>query len=54
MILKSRKFWAAVAAIAFAIFGERVGISQDVLTNAIYILIAYITGVAVEDGLKAR
>ena len=53
-VFKSRKFWAAVAALSLAVFGARAGIPQEALTDAIYVLIAYITGVALEDGLKAR
>ena len=54
MIFKSRKFWAAVAALALALFGARAGVDQAALTNAIYALVAYILGTALEDGLRAR
>lgn len=53
-ILKSRKFYAALVALALALFGARAGIDADALTQAIYILIAYITGTALEDGLRGR
>lgn len=51
-IFKSRKFYAALVALALALFGTRAGIDGDALTKAIYVLIAYITGTALEDGLR--
>lgn len=53
-VLKSRKFWAAVIALVVAFFGDRAGIDQEMLTNAIYVLVAYILGTALEDGLSRR
>jgi hypothetical protein len=53
-ILKSRKFWAAFAALIISILGERAGITTETLQLAIYTLIAYILGVALEDGLRDR
>lgn len=53
-ILKSRKFWAALAALLLAFFGERAGVDGTTLQNAIFTLIAYITGTALEDGLRNR
>lgn len=53
-VLKSRKFWAALVALAFAFLGPRAGIDAAQLTAAISSLVAYILGVALEDGLKAR
>lgn len=49
-----KKFIAALAALALALFGARAGIDADSLTKAVYILIAYITGTAIEDGLSKR
>lgn len=53
-VLKSRKFWAAIAALLLAFFGERAGVDGATLQNAIYTLIAYILGVALDDGLHGR
>ena len=54
MILKSRKFWAAVAALALAIFGQRAGVDVAMLQAAIATLVSYILGTALEDGLRGR
>lgn len=54
MIFKSRKFWAAIAALALALFGQRAGVDQTALNTAIATLISYILGTALEDGLRAR
>lgn len=51
-LLRSRKFWAAVAALLLALFGERAGVDGATLQNTIYTLIAYILGTALEDGLR--
>ena len=48
-LLKSRKFWSAVAALVLAIFGSRAGIDQEALKLAIGTLIAYIIGTGLED-----
>jgi hypothetical protein len=48
-ILKSRKFWAAVVAILFAIFGNRAGMDEPALLAAIGTLIAYILGIGLEN-----
>jgi hypothetical protein len=53
-LLKSRKFWASVTALAFAVFGERAGVDGAELNSAIGVLIAYILGTALEDGLSRR
>ncbi len=52
--LKSRKFWAAVAALAISLFGARAGIDTEALTLAVASLVTYILGTALEDGLRAR
>ena len=48
-VLKSRKFWAAVAALTLALFGQRAGIDDQQLTQAIQVLIAYIVGTGLSD-----
>lgn len=53
-ILKSRKFWAALVALVLALFGERAGIGVATLQQAVLALVAYILGVALEDGLRDR
>jgi hypothetical protein len=48
-LLKSRKFWSAIAALVIAIFGSRAGIDHDALNLAVGTLIAYILGTGLED-----
>ena len=51
-LLKSRKFWAAIAALVVAIAGERAGLDAGAITAAVTTLVAYILGTALEDGLS--
>ena len=53
-LLKSRKFWAAVVGIVFLFVGSRAGIDLETLIGAVVVIVAYILGVALEDGLRAR
>ncbi len=53
-VLKSRKFWAAVAAVVVAIFGERAGLDATQVGEAVLAIVAYIAGTALEDGLSRR
>lgn len=53
-IFRSRKFWAAVAALLVSVLGERAGMDSTQLTLAISGIVSYILGTALEDGLKAR
>lgn len=51
-VLRSRKFWAALIGVIFVVleaFYPDFPISEDQLTNLIYLLIAYILGVALDD-----
>lgn len=53
-VFKSRKFYAALAALVVSVLGERAGMDANQLTLAVSGIVAYILGVALEDGLKAR
>lgn len=50
-LIRSRKFWASVIAIAFIVLGPRAGVQQAELTAAVLTIVAYILGTALEDGL---
>lgn len=47
-LLKSRKFYAAVVGLVVLFVGDRAGIDQEQLTNAVYLVVAYILGTALE------
>lgn len=53
-VLKLRKFWAAMVALAFIFLGPRAGIDATLLTEAVVTIVAYILGTALEDGLSRR
>lgn len=50
-VYKSRKFWAALAGVAVALFGNRAGVDETQLTLAVGIVVAYIIGTGLE-GLR--
>jgi hypothetical protein len=52
LLLRSRKFWAAVVGIVVVAVGDRAGIDGDTLTKAVATIAAYILGTALEDGLR--
>jgi hypothetical protein len=52
-VLKSRKFWAAVAGLVYIFLGDRAGVSLDALIAGVVVIVSYITGTALEDGLRA-
>jgi hypothetical protein len=52
-LLRSRKFWATVIAIAFIVLGPRAGIEQQELRAAVITIVGYILGTALEDGLRS-
>jgi len=54
MILKSRKFWAAVIGLVFVFFGARAGVDTQGLIAAVATIVSYILGTALEDGLRGR
>lgn len=53
LLLRSRKFWATVVAIAFIVLGPRAGIEERELTAAVVTMVGYILGTALEDGLRS-
>ena len=53
-LLKSRKFWAALVGLVVVFLGERANIPFDQLVNAVYVVVAYIIGTALEDGLRSK
>ena len=56
-LFRSRKFWAAVAGvgiIALKAYVPQFPVSDEQLTQVVYLLVAFVGGVALEDGLKAR
>lgn len=53
-VLKSRKFWAAIVGLVAAFFGSRAGVSAEQLTGAIVLIVSYILGTALEDGLRSK
>ena len=57
-LVRSRKFWAALVGFVFVAI-EAINpdfpIDQEQVTNLVYLLIAYILGVAIEDaGARSR
>ena len=53
-LLKSRKFWAAVVGLVFIFLGERADIDLAELTASVLVIVSYIIGTALEDGLSRR
>jgi len=53
-ILKSRKFWALVVGLVVVFLGDRAGVDLPTLTAAVAVVVSYILGTALEDGLRAR
>jgi hypothetical protein len=55
-LLKSRKFWAALAGLVFVVLKAVLPgfpLDEAQLANFLWVLAAYILGVALEDGLTA-
>lgn len=53
-LLKSRKFWAALVGFVFVVVGGRGDVDVEALAGAVTIVVAYIVGTALEDGLSRR
>lgn len=54
-LLTSRKFWAALVGLALVIlkaWKPDFPLAEEDLTSAIYVLVAYILGTGIEDGLS--
>ena len=54
-LLGSRKFWAAFIGLAFVILGYYVPdfpIPEEQILNLVYVIVAYILGTGIEDGLS--
>jgi len=55
LLLASRKFWAALIGLFLIIlktFKPDFPLSEDQLTGVVYVLVAYILGTGIEDGLS--
>ena len=56
-VLKSRKFWASLVAIAFVLlreFAPNLALDENTINGLVATIVAYVLGVALEDGLKAK
>ena len=56
-LLKSRKFWAAVVAIAYCViyqFWPDWPIPEETIVGVVATVVSYILGVALEDGLSKK
>ncbi len=57
ILVQSRKFWAAVVGLALLVvraWRPDFPLSEDELTRIVAILVAYILGTALEDGMGRR
>jgi len=56
-VLKSRKFWAALVAVAFAVLKDvapNLALDEATVLGVVLTLVGYILGTALEDGLSAK
>ena len=51
--LTSKKFYVLLVSLVFIFFGERAGLTQEAVTEAVKVLIAYILGQGLADIRKA-
>ncbi len=53
-LLKSRKFWAAVVGLAVVIASNYgLDLPEEQVLNIVIVLVGYIVGTAIEDGLRS-
>jgi uncharacterized membrane protein len=55
-VLKSRKFWAALVGVVMVFMVELIPsfpLDTQQVSDIVYLIVAYILGVSVEDGLRA-
>jgi len=55
-VLKSRKFWAALVGVGMVFMAELIPsfpLDTQQVSDIVYLIVAYILGVSVEDGLRA-
>lgn len=56
-VLKSRKFWASIVAIAFVLlkeFAPQLNLDEATVNGLVATIVAYVLGTALEDGLSKR
>ncbi len=56
LLLKSRKFWAALVGLGLVVtkaYDPNFPLGEEQLTNLVYVLVAYIVGTSLEDGFRA-
>ena len=56
-LLGSRKFWAALIGLGLIIvkaWDPEFPLAEEQLTGIVWVLVAYITGTALEDGLRGH
>lgn len=53
-LFKSRKFWASLIGMAFVFLGEKAGATPEQITDAVYLIVSFVLGLAYVDGQKAR
>ncbi len=57
LLLKSRKFWAALVGVGMVVtkhFDPTFPLADDQVTNLVYVVVAYILGTSLEDGLRSK
>lgn len=57
VLLGSRKFWAALVGLVLIVvraFDPDFPLEAEQVSNLVYVLMAYILGVALEDGLRGN
>ncbi len=56
-LLKSRKFWAALIGVVVMVvkqYEPNFPLSEEQITNLVMVVIAYIIGTSLEDGLRSK